>query len=71
MQILKFIANTSLLLFSPILWAHPGHPSASLDHNHAAQGFDPQYAILLIAIICAVLAVGYTFQCLRRGRAPR
>lgn len=71
MQFLKSIANTSLLLFSPILWAHPGHPSASLDHNHGAQGFDPHYAVLLMAIVCAILAAGYTFRCLRRSRAPR
>lgn len=71
MQILKSIASTSMLLFSPALWAHPGHPSVSLDHSHAAQGFDLQYAILLIAIISTILAVGYTFRCLRRGRTPR
>jgi len=71
MHILKSIASTSMLLCCPALWAHPGHPSTSLDHSHAMQGFDLQYAILLIVIIGAILAIGYTFRCLRRGRTPR
>lgn len=71
MQILKSIAGTSMLLFSPALWAHPGHPSASLDHSHAMQNFDLQYAALLVAIISTILAIGYTFRCLRRSRDPR
>ena len=71
MQVLKSIASTSMLLFSSALWAHPGHPSVSLDHSHAAQGLDLQHAILLIAIVSAILAVGYMFRCLRRSRARR
>lgn len=71
MHILKSITSTSTLLFCPALWAHPGHPSASLDHSHAMQGFDLQYAVLLVAIISAIFAIGYTFRCLRRGRTPR
>lgn len=71
MQILKSIASTPMLLFCPGLWAHPGHPSASLDHSHAVQGFDLQYAVLLIAIFGGIVAIGYTFRCLRRIRAPR
>lgn len=71
MQILKSIVSTSMLLFSQALLAHPGHPSIRLDHSHTMQGFDLHYAVLLIAIIGAILIIGYTFRCLRRGRIPR
>lgn len=71
MYILKSIVSTSMLLFSQALLAHPGHPSASLDHSHAGQGIDLQFAVLLVAIISAILVIGYLFRCLRRGRISR